>query len=151
MLCKAGSSILAQAQRHSTASKQRLLQCIPLVNMPDIHLLCMILSNCHRLSCLFYWCDIFETLQGYKWCKGRPIVSISQFMKMKPQYHFKCEDLMSTLNGYTPCNACTVVSLVVFNFIFEMTPYRNFEVEWPKNPFNTEIKCIQNTCFWCRC
>ena len=47
-------------------------------------------------------------------------MSISQFMKMKPQYHFKCEDLMSTLNGYTPCNACTVVSLVVFNFIFEM-------------------------------
>ena len=97
MLCKTGSSILAQGvmeniaqsttPQHSIKSKADTVH--TLVNMPDIHLLCMILSNFHRLSCLFYWCDSFETLRGYKWCKGRPIVSISQFMKMKPEYHFK--------------------------------------------------------------
>ena len=81
-----------KAQCHSTASN-RLIQCIPLVNMPDIHLLSMILSNFHRLSCLLYWCDRFETLHDYYWSgywyNGQPIVCISQFMKMQPEYHFK--------------------------------------------------------------
>ena len=60
--------------------------------MPDIHLLSIILSNFHCLSCLFYWCDSFETLHGYYWYNEQPIVSISQFMKMKPEYHFKLEN-----------------------------------------------------------
>ena len=81
-----------KAQYHSTASNQ-LIQCMPLVNMPDIHLLSMILSNFHRLSCLLYWCDRFETLHDYYWSgywyNGQPIVCISQFMKMQPEYHFK--------------------------------------------------------------
>ena len=59
--------------------------------MPDIHLLSIILSNFHRLSCLFYWWDSFEILCGYYWYNGQPIVSISQFMKMKPEYHFNNE------------------------------------------------------------
>ena len=54
-----------------------------------VHLLSMILSNFHHLSSLFYWCDSFETLHGYYWYNGQPIVSISQFMKMKPAYHLK--------------------------------------------------------------
>ena len=108
---------MLKAQRHSTASNQRLIQCIPLVNMPDIHLLSMILSNFHRLSCLFYWCDRFETLHGYYWYNGQPIVSISQFMKMKPEYHFK-RDTVEVVSPFTERtqffvgNDCIFVKLV---------------------------------------
>ena len=34
--------------------------------MPDIHLLSMTLSIFHHLSCLFYWCDSFETFHVYE-------------------------------------------------------------------------------------
>ena len=72
--------------QHSIKSKADTVR--PLVYMPDIHLLNIILSNFQLLSCLFYWCDSFETLHGYYSYNKQPIVSISLFMKMKPEYQF---------------------------------------------------------------
>ena len=123
MLCKTGSSILAQGvveniaqsttPQHSIKSKADTVH--TLVNMPDIHLLCMILSNFHRLSCLFYWCDSFETWHAYYWYTGRPIEGISQFMKMKPEYHFKYAywllHLFQSVKFYMREINCTIIAL----------------------------------------
>ena len=58
MLCKTGTPIISTGKK-CTASKQRHFQCIPLANMPEKHLLRIVLPNFLRLSCLFHWCDSF--------------------------------------------------------------------------------------------
>ena len=64
------------------------MQCILLVKLPDPHHLSIQLPNFDCLSCLFYWCDSFETLHGYQWHIVQSTVSISQSTKMKPEYPF---------------------------------------------------------------
>ena len=58
MLCKTGTPIISTGKK-CTASKLRHFQCIPLANMPEKHLLRIVLSKFLRLSCLFHWCDNF--------------------------------------------------------------------------------------------
>ena len=48
------------------------------------------LPNFDCLSCLFYWCNSFETLHGYQWHIVQSTVSILlQSTRMKPEYPFK--------------------------------------------------------------
>ena len=101
MLCNAGSSIHVImtgpsaehcSKRNAIAQHQNkglLTQCIPVIDLPALYYQTFIASPAFSfgVTTLPTCMDICNTI-------GQPLVSISQFMKMKTEYHFNISRTM---------------------------------------------------------